>query len=198
MGNLDGAISHLRAATAINVKIGAHWRVISDLANLSATYLQGGRCAEALECAITGLRDAMAMSNMYLIASLAINAGEACYHLSDCHRAEQYARQALACNEAVHHPYAVTLLGMAALGRAQLESAHAHFESAVHSARESADPLAEGYALRWLGQCLRAMNRGADALSAFESALSLFDDMGLSNESVNTRKLMGLSGDEPA
>jgi tetratricopeptide (TPR) repeat protein len=190
LGQLDEAIERLSTAAALNTQIGDTARIPYQRMNLAAAHQAKGDFAEALAQAEQGLATAQTLQHAYLVAGLSANAAEACIHLNRLDDAERHAIHSLQQEEEAVQPYALTALGMVQRGRGDGASAAATLREAVAYAQRIRDQFAEASAWRELGVTLNLFANPAEAQSAFEKALALYEHMQLPSEITKTQKLV--------
>ena len=126
----------------------------------------------------------------YWASMTASNMAEAYYGLGDYAQAEQQARQVLDLEEAHSYPYAMYTMGLVTRAQAQLEQSAAWLEQCQQMARQNNDPYLEAYAWRALGETLATQANHQAARTAYEQALTLFEEMGNSPEVTKTQALL--------
>jgi tetratricopeptide (TPR) repeat protein len=156
--------------------------------NLAAACIVASEPKRALTEAEPALSIATAMQHAYLIAGLSVNAGEACLKLGRLDEAERHATHALQQEEESSRPHALIVLGMVQRERGQHDQAAATLRMAVETAQVIQDVFAEANAWRELGLALKAHDVPA-ADEAFDHAIALFNELGLSNDVERTRQM---------
>jgi tetratricopeptide (TPR) repeat protein len=187
-GNLDEAMRALRESIEIHEKLGNTWQGLFARMNLAAACIVASEPKRALAEAEPALSIATAMQHAYLIAGLSVNAGEACLKLGRLDEAERHATHALQQEEESSRPHALIVLGMVQRERGQHDQAAATLRMAVETAQVIQDVFAEANAWRELGLALKAHDVPA-SLNAFDHAIALFNELGLSNDIERTRQM---------
>ena len=185
-GDLALAVDHLNRSLLMFEHMGSVVHALYARVNLSAAYVVAGSPALARDVALAGLQRAQAIQHPALTASLAVNAGEACYYLGDQAEAERLAQLSLRQEDEPNMTYSFALLGMVQLARGSAPDAAATFRTSVESARDVEDKFAEAHAQRWLARALTAS--GGDAAAAWDAAIALFESIGNQSESLSTAR----------
>jgi tetratricopeptide (TPR) repeat protein len=115
---------------------------------------------------------------------------EAHLALAELESAERFAWRALETEETGIVPEALRTLGEVCLARQETRMAEQHIRQAIEEARRNQSPYLEAYGWRALGRVYKAERAMVEASSAFEKAISMFDELGLQQESEKTRTLM--------
>ncbi len=189
-GDLPAALQHLTAAVTQQRALGNRLAELYAQLNLAAAQCVAGQPAQARALAEAGLVAAEALEHSYLSAAFAVNAAEACHDLGELDMAERLAMRALGYEEAPNRPYALTVLGMVAQARGQLQIAIGHLQGACDAARDVEDRYAEAHAARRLGCALLAVGDLPAGKEQLRAALALFEGMGNRAEAAATRDIV--------
>ncbi len=168
--------------------LGNTWQVLYARMNLSAACILAGELQRALAEAEQALVTATDMQHAYLIAGLRVNAGEACLKLGRLDEAERHALLSLQQEEDASRPYALMVLGMAQRERGQAMQSATTLRMAVETAQKIQDAFAEAHAWREVGLALKGHDAPA-SVDAFDRAIALFNELGLSNEVERSRQM---------
>ena len=189
-GSYEEALHHGEQAQQLFRAQGDRFSLEKLNSLLTAVYLN----MEAFEQVIAVGQPALAYFERarleYWASMTASNMAEAHYGLGDYAQAEQRARQVLTLEEAHSYPYAMYTMGLVMRAQAQLDQSTAWLEQCQQMARQNNDPYLEAYAWRALGETLMAQSAEAAARSAYEQALTLFEEMDNETEVAKTRQLL--------
>jgi tetratricopeptide (TPR) repeat protein len=189
MGHPDKAIECLQGAMAHAQKLGTPVQGLYDALNLSSAFIVAGQHEAARDLALQSLDMATAMQHAFLVAGLAAGAAEACLNLNELDQAEHLAMQSLREEEDMHRPYALTVLGHAALKRHQPEPAARWLREAIANARQTSDKYAEAFAWIALADANEAMQQRDEARKALKEALAFCEQLGLAEAQTVAARL---------
>lgn len=158
--------------------------------NLAGAYIQAKCFAEAAEIAQQTLPFFERIKDPYGMATTAANLAEAYYELGELELAEKYAYYVLQQEEPHTMPYALFTLGMVRRAQERLEDAADALQSGAELAQKNGDRYLLAYTQRSLGEVRSDQGDGEEAERLLHEALSLFEEMGLSQEVVQTAALL--------
>ncbi len=182
MGRGDEAIRCLEAALRWDERSGDLVSALYDRLNLASAQIVAGRYGDALHTVMLALPRAQDIGHSFLVSGLFTCAAEASFYLHRLTEAEHSALQALREEEEAFRAYALTVLGQTRDAQGRCGEAEQILDQAIESARASGDRFAEVAAWRALGE-MRAGHGDLDrARQAFESALRLYQALGLTGE----------------
>jgi len=194
LGDAEQAITNLTQSLDYARRAGEPVNGLYDALNLSSAYVVAGQFERALALAYESLESAEAMKHVFLAASFAASAAEACLRLGRMDEAEQFAYRALREEEESHRPYVLTTLGGVAQARGDFKQAESVLTEAISSSQVSADRYAEAHAWLALARCREATGDAA-AREAWSRALALSEQLGLTAEAQQAReRLLRLEG----
>ncbi len=187
LGDYEMADNYYSEALKIYSQIGDNVTAARTRSNLAVMYLHAGqykRCIEVAEQALTFFEK---LRQPYWIALNTSNIAEANLELNDLERAELFANRSLREEESNARPYALTTLGRVFLARGNNRESERYLREAIATAQEAQDKWAEAPAWRALAIALRKTGDQPAATEAFQTAISLYEEMKLSKEVERTR-----------
>ncbi len=187
---LAEAVEHAEQAIAYYDRVGDRLNRETVRSLLASTYIQTRRFAEAVAAAEQALPFFQRIGHTHGIAATAANLAEGCYELGDLERARQFAGLVLTQEEPFTQPYGLFTLGLVDRAEGALEKALASLRLASQIAAQNEDVYMWAYAERALGETSREAGDGDAAMSALETSLALFVELGMEAEAEATRRLL--------
>jgi tetratricopeptide (TPR) repeat protein len=165
--------------------------------NMAYAYLLARRYHEAIAPAEEAIAFFKDVNQPYWLSLNEANLAEALANLEDLQPAEEWAWRALAHEETAVRPYCLYVLGHIRRLQRQFDAAERFCRDALASANINGDLWAAGPAWRVLGETYRDWSRPRDARAAFDQAIQLYTQLGVSvevawlNDVVRTLDVIG-------
>ncbi|MCC7254292.1 tetratricopeptide repeat protein, partial [Hyphomicrobium sp.] len=181
--DLEPAIAYLQAA-------GRHYHAAGNLvcavgmtnASLAFVYLLKRRYAEAIVPAETALAFFQQLHHTYWQAINEAYLAEAWFYLGDLVKAEHFAHQGLQREEVVVRPYCLHILGHVRRTQQRFAEAERYCREAIADADARQDWWALGPAWLALGETYLDAGRHAEARTAFQESLHIYERLGITQE----------------
>lgn len=188
--DLPTAFIHYQAAIVAYQQIGNRVQEIYVRSNLAAAYLTAGDYPAAITEAKQALAFCTRMNAPYWMAMNAANLAEAYFELGELEPAEQYALQVIEHEEVDSYPYALYTLGSVRRRQQRRDDALHFYHQSAKIAAQNEDRFLLAYAQRGIGQVHADQGAVALATAAFEQALALFQQLGITAEARATADLL--------
>ncbi len=189
-GQVDEAAQHMEQALAYHERVGDRLQVESMRCHLAAIEFQRGDFALAADLAERALTFFERVRQPYWIAVAASNLAEARYETGDLPGAQDAAQRVLDQEEPQSHPYALFTLGNVHRAQQRPDHAETSFRHALDIAERNGDRYISAYLWRALGELCGAQGRRDEARAALDTALALFEGMGIEKEAAATRSAL--------
>ncbi|MFZ1399412.1 MAG: tetratricopeptide repeat protein [Candidatus Promineifilaceae bacterium] len=189
-GNHEAALEYAQAARQTYQQLGDRFSQEKLNNFLTALYLNMKAFDQVVAIGEPALRFFEQAKLDYWASMTAANIAEAQYELQNYDLAEQRARQVLALEEAHSYPYALYTMGLIMQARGKLTDTAVWLQQALKVAQQNQDTYLEAYVWRALGHAHAANQQPEAAQQAYGQAVSLFAEMGIEAERVETEALL--------
>lgn len=184
--------SMIHAKKAINYyeRIGDRFSIAKIRNNLSSAYLQTRQFHEAIEAGTLALAFFESIHYAHGIGATAANLAESYFETGDLQNAQKYARYVLDQEEPHAYPYGLFTLGLVARAEKRVGDAEQVFSQCAQIAEQNEDKYMVAYAKRALGEVYFEQKKAEEGKRAVKEALSLFEQMGMTQEVSATETLL--------
>ncbi|MFN8489476.1 MAG: tetratricopeptide repeat protein [Caldilineaceae bacterium] len=186
----EEAITHVQTAMKIYERLGDRLALERTRSDLACICIDNKQFQTAIEPARKAWEFFKIIQEPYTAAVAAANLAEAYFELNDWPQAEYYAQAVLAQEEPHAAPYGLFTLGRVAHARQAREMAQAYFGTVIQQARTNEDLLMVAHAERELGLLHHEMSQATEAQNRLQTALRLFEQMGISSEVHKTHAML--------
>ena len=189
-GLTDEAIEFLTCAIDNDTQRGDVVTPLFHRINLSHLYVEIGNYDQALVQAQLGLSVAQTMRHSHLIAGLAVCAGEAYFFRNDLEAAEHWLGVSLSQEEIFFRGWALTVYARWFAAQNRFTEAVKASNEAIQTAKAMEDKYDEAYSWCALGESYKKMGQIQKAQEAYNYALTLYSELGISKEITKVRQAL--------
>lgn len=195
LGDVESAEREYGIAIDYYRRVGDKVNLEGVRADLSGVYLNMRQFGRFIPLAEQALRFFESIRHEGRVEQLTVHLAEAYLETDRLDEAAAYANRALVMESPRQRPYALYTLGLVHQRQGRPEHAAVAFADGISTARNNHDRFIEAYLHRLDGRLRLEQGDPAAARAALETALGLFEEMGISYEADVTRgELVGVVG----
>ncbi|MDX1414878.1 MAG: tetratricopeptide repeat protein [Candidatus Promineifilaceae bacterium] len=189
-GDIESASQHADASIEIFQEIGDRLKAEGVRAEFAGVYLNNRQFEKYVQLAARSLRFFEQIKHERWLSVLSNNLAEAYMELGDLEQAKEFAYRVLRLENERSLPYTHYTLGLVFEKEHQYDRAEQTLQQGILLAQQIEDKFIEAYLQRALGQLLVRRRKDVQGNTVLQSALHLFEAIGLTKEVEITAELL--------